>query len=155
VPIIGKIGRRLRYICCKSIFTSCGKNVNIERNAYFGTGFNVSIGDNSGLGVNCHVLSNIQIGNDVMMGPNCYILDRNHRFDQIDKPMRLQGYSGKTLTIIEDDVWIGRDVLFTPGRTIKKGTVIAARCVLCKDFPAYSVIGGNPSKIIKLRINDL
>ena len=55
-------------------------------------------------------------------------------------------------TIIEDDVWIGRGVMMTPGRVVKRGSVIAAGCVLCKDFPEYSVIGGNPSKFIKSRL---
>ena len=40
----------------------------------------------------------------------------------------------------------------TPGRVVKRGSVIAAGCVLCKDFPEYSVIGGNPSKFIKSRL---
>ena len=54
--------------------------------------------------------------------------------------------------IIGNDVWIGREVLFTPGRTVLDGTVIAARTCLCKDFPEYSVVGGNPSRLIKTRI---
>ena len=39
----------------------------------------------------------------------------------------------------------------TPGRHIKKGSIIAAGCVLTKDFDEYSIIGGNPGKIIKKR----
>ncbi|MCS2954264.1 hypothetical protein AAH021_23755 [Bacteroides thetaiotaomicron] len=38
------------------------------------------------------------------------------------------------------------------GRTIKKGTIIAAGSVVTKDFPEYSIIGGNPAKLIKSRI---
>ncbi len=53
--------------------------------------------------------------------------------------------------IIESDVWIGRDVLMTPGQHISKGSIIAGGCVLCKDFPEYSMVGGNPSKFIKSR----
>lgn len=53
---------------------------------------------------------------------------------------------------IGNDVWIGRETLFTPGRTVADGTVIAARTLVCKDVPAYSVIGGNPSRLIKSRI---
>ena len=39
----------------------------------------------------------------------------------------------------------------TTGRTVKKGSIIAARCVLTKDFPEYSIVGGNPSKLIRSR----
>ena len=89
-----------------------------------------------------------------MMGPNCYILPHNHAFDRTDIPMWRQGVAEKKQTIIEDDVWIGRDVTMTPGRTIKKGSIIAACTVLTKDFPEYSIVGGNPSKLIKSRKND-
>jgi maltose O-acetyltransferase len=143
--------RKLRYLCCRNIFAYCGKNVNIERKAFFGNGFNIRIGDNSGIGMNCHVPNNIQIGADVMMADNCYILGRNHKYERVDIPMIKQGSTEKKQTIIENDVWIGRDVLFTPGRVVKTGSIIAAGCVLHKDFPAYSVIGGNPSTLIKVR----
>ena len=56
-------------------------------------------------------------------------------------------------TVVGNDVWIGRDVLMMPGRTISDGSIIAGGCVLTKDFPEYSVVGGNPSKLIKSRKN--
>lgn len=150
-PIIGKTIRKLRYLCCKHIFLECGKNVNIERGAKFGTGFRLKIGNNSGIGINCTVPGNIEIGNNVMMGPECYLLSTNHSFDRIDIPMIAQGSSIQKKTVIEDDVWIGRQVIFTQGRTVKKGSIIAAGTVLCKDFEEYSIIGGNPSKLVRKR----
>lgn len=150
-PFIGPFFRKLRYYCCKNIFYKCGKNVNIERGADFGSGFRLVIGDNSGLGINCTVPGNIIIGDNVMMGPECYILSINHSFDNIDVPMIEQGSTIQADTIIEDDVWIGRQVIFTPGRIVKKGSIIAAGCVLSKNFPEYSIIGGNPSSLIRSR----
>lgn len=149
-----KFGKKIRYICCKRIFKSCGKNVNVERGACFGSGRDIEIGHNSGLGINCCIPSNTIIGNDVMMGPNCYILPHNHAFDRLDIPMWQQGFTEKKQTIIEDDVWIGRDVTMTPGRIIKKGSIIAACAVLTKDFPEYSIVGGNPAKFLKSRLNE-
>lgn len=151
-PIVGKPSKWIRYQLCRNIFAKCGKNVNVERGAFFGSGSLIEIGDNSGIGVSCHLPSNTKIGNNVMMGPNCYILSSNHSFDRIDIPMCIQGYSEKKQTIIEDDIWIGRDVLMTPGRIIKRGSIIAGGCVLCKNFPEYSIVGGNPSKFIKSRL---
>ena len=150
-PIIGHISRKLRYMCGKRIFKFCGKNVNIERMAFFGKGYDIVIGDNSGIGINCTIPPNTIIGNNVMMGPNCYFFAHNHRFDRIDIPMIEQGKTDKKQTIIEDDVWIGRDVTFTPGRIVKRGTIIGASCLLCRNFPEYSVVGGNPSVLIKSR----
>lgn len=150
-PIIGGVCKWIRYRLCRRIFKKCGKNVNIERLAFFGGGRSVEIGDNSGLGVNCFVPSNTIIGNDVMMGPNCYILTSNQAFDRLDIPMWKQGNTELKQTIIEDDVWIGRDVLMTPGRLIKRGSIVAGGCVLCKNFPEYSIVGGNPSRLIRSR----
>lgn len=149
---VGKLCKKLRFLCCRHIFKSCGKNVNIERKAYFGSGLNICIGDNSGIGQNANIPSDTIIGANVMMGPNCYILQRNHKFESIDIPMVHQGYSESKQTVIEDNVWIGRDVLMTPGRKIQRGTIIAAACLLCKDFPAYSIVGGNPARLLKTRL---
>jgi len=150
-PFFGKLSRILRYHCCRNIFQYCGKNVNIERKSWFGSGKKLVIGDNSGLGKNCVVPSNLVIGKDVMMGPNCFILAANHAIDSIEIPMIQQGHADPKITVIEDDVWIGRQVLFTPGRIVKKGSIIAAGCILTKDFPEYSIIGGNPSTLIRKR----
>lgn len=150
-PIVGNFSKKMRYLCCRNIFKKCGKNVNVERMAYFASGLSVEIGDNSGLGINCHIPSDTIIGNNVMMGPNCYILSLNHKFDRTDVPMIFQGVDSPKQVIIEDDVWIGRDVLFTPGRIVRKGSIVAGGCVLSKDFSSYSVIGGNPSRLLKKR----
>ena len=90
-PIVGKPSKWIRYQLCRRLFAKCGKNVNVERGAFFGNGSLIEIGDNSGIGVNCHIPSNTKIGNNVMMAPNCYIFNINHAFDRIDIPMCQQG----------------------------------------------------------------
>lgn len=150
-PVLGRFGKWTRYCCAKVIFKKCGKKVNLERGACFGCGFDIEIGDRSGIGINAHIPSNTIIGNFVNMGPEVFILARNHRINRTDITMQDQGYTEALQTIIEDDVWIGREVTMTPGRRIAKGSVIGARCLLCKDFPEYSVVGGNPSRLIRNR----
>ena len=145
-------GKELRRWCCKHIFKHCGENVNIERGAHFGTGVDISLDDFACLGIDCKVPSNLTMGREVMMGPSCVILERNHKFDRTDIPMGRQGNTERMPVVIEDDVWIGCQVLIMPGRTIKKGSIIAGGCVLCKDFPEYSIVGGNPSRLIRSRI---
>lgn len=150
---IGLLFKWMRYQLVRHIFAECGKNVDVNRRVHFGNGRSVSIGDNSGIGANCHIPCNIVIGDNVMMAPNCCILGNvNHRFDRTDIPMREQGVKYTNRTIIGNDVWIGQNVLITPGRVIKDGCIIAAGTVLTKDFPAYSIIGGNPSVLIRRRI---
>ena len=55
---------------------------------------------------------------------------------------------------VEDDVWIGTGATIMSGVTIGQGAVIAACSVVTKDVPAYSVVGGNPAKVIKKRFDD-
>lgn len=151
---LGKAARYVRYVICHQIFEYCGDNVNIEKGASFGNGFKIRIDDNSGLGINCVVPDNAHIGKNVMMGPNCYVHSINHEFSRIDIPMIEQGFKQKKTLIIEDDVWIGRNVTIMVGRRISKGSIIAANCVLVKDFPEYSIVGGNPSVLIKSRLQN-
>ena len=145
------VSKSIRYQLVKRIFKVCGNNVNVERKAKFGSGRDIEIGDNSGIGVNANIPSNTKIGENVMIGPNYYILDSNHSFDRTDIPMMQQGNTIRKQTIIGDDVWIGRNVTMTPGRIVKEGTIIGACCVLTKKIPEYSIIGGNPSKLIRSR----
>jgi len=55
--------------------------------------------------------------------------------------------------ILEDDVWIGENVLILSGVTLGKGTVVAAGSVVVKNTPPYSIAGGNPAKVIKYRFS--
>lgn len=151
----GPAAKWIRYKLCSNIFNKTGRSVNIERKAWFGKGNGIEIGDRSGIGINCRIHPNTIIGKDVMMGPNCYMLDSNHIFERTDISMIDQGMkpvSKRCKVIIEDDVWIGRDVMIIGSKTIKRGSIIGARTVLTKNFPEYSIIGGNPSSLIRSRI---
>ena len=106
------------------------------------------------MGTNAVIPDGTKIGCNVMMGPNCYIHVRNHAFDRTDVPMIRQGFQEYKYTRIGNDIWIGRDVSIMAGRTISDGSIIAANCVLTKDFPPYSIIGGNPSRLLKSRIKE-
>lgn len=149
--VVGTFCKKVRGFCGFVLFKKCGNNINIERGAHFGKGSNLEIGDNSGIGKNCTVPSNIIIGNNVMMGPNCFFLHANHNISEVNIPMIQQGFDAPLQIVIEDDVWIGRQVLVMAGKKIAMGSVVAAGCVLTKDFSEYSIVGGNPSRVLKQR----
>lgn len=152
VPIVGLPCERLKEFFVKKIFKKCGNNVNVSQRARFGNGKYIEIGDNSSIGMNCKVPNDIIIGEDVMMGPNVTIYGSNHVFERTDIPMRIQGMKKYPPVVIEDDVWIGGHVIIMPGLLIKKGTIIGAGAVVTKNFPEYSIIGGNPAKLLKSRV---
>ena len=56
-------------------------------------------------------------------------------------------------TVVGNDVWIGYESIIMPGVTIGDGAIVAAKSVVVKDVPAYSVIGGNPAQVIKRRFS--
>ena len=152
LPVIGKPCNALRVFCAKHIFAECGKIRTINRRANFHTGRHITMGDDSGIGANVDIPDDIKIGKNVMLSRNVFILNRNHRYDLADIPINDQGYYDSKQTIIEDNVWIGLRSILTPGRTVKSGTIVAMGSVLTKDFPANSIVGGNPAKYIKSRV---
>lgn len=54
-------------------------------------------------------------------------------------------------TVIGNDVWIGREAVIMPGVSIGHGAVIAAHSVVTKDVDRYTVVGGNPARLIRSR----
>ena len=149
---IGKLAKSLRGYACGHIFLAAGRNINIEQSADFGNGQELEIGDYSGIGINCLVPANIKIGNDVMMGPEVMMFGVNHNFDNLDKPMRLQGGKLANPIVIDDDVWIGARVIILPGVNIGKGAVIGAGAVVTKDVPPFTICAGNPARVIRRRL---
>ncbi len=141
--------RRLRAYCARRMLTQCGKHVNVERHARFGRG--VTLGDDSGIGVNASVGEGTRIGRDVMMGPECIIYTTTHRYDRTDIPMRAQGQTPVNPVTIEDDCWLGSRVTIMPGVTLGHGCVVGAGAVVTRDVPPCAVVGGVPAKIIKYR----
>ena len=152
---IGKTSKALRRIACIQIFKSTGKDINVERGASFGSGKNIEIGDYSGLGENCQVPDNIKIGRDVMMGPDVLIIGKNHEFENMQIPMRLQGSKDAPPVFIGDDVWIGARVIILPGVNIGEGAIVGVGSIVTKDIPSYAICVGNPARVVKYRSKNI
>lgn len=141
----------LRAFLCRGIFKSTGDKINVEHGAYFGKGNELSIGSRSGIGLNARIQGPVSIGDNVMMGPEVHIYTRNHDFSRRDIPMIDQGDTHSEPVIIGDDVWIGARSIILPGVIIGTGAIIAAGSVVTKSVAPYTIVGGNPAKLIKER----
>ena len=141
--------QNIRYWLGSRFVEKCGKHVNFEHGAKFNP--ELTIGDYSGIGVNCLVSGRTYIGAHVMMGPDCIFYTQNHAYDRLDIPMNRQGFQPVRPIRVGDDVWFGTRAIVLPGVTIGSHCVIGAGAVVTKDVPDYAIVGGNPARILRMR----
>jgi len=109
----------------------------------------VIIGDHVGISgstISCGRF--ISIGNNVMIGSGCLIMDNDAHNTAPDKRKQPLSEDAYKPVIIEDDVFIGTRSIILKGVTIGKGSVVGAGSVVTKSVPSYTIVGGNPAKII-------
>lgn len=99
------------------------------------------------------------IGRKVIFGPRPTIITGDHRIDLVGKYIIDITVDEKlpendAPVIIEDDVWVGANVTILKGVTIGHGSVIAAGAVVTQSFPPYSIIGGVPARLLKMRFTE-
>lgn len=132
------------------MLASCGEGVNIEHGGVFKPS-EISLGDRSGIGVDCFLQGPLKIGRDVMMGPEVLIFTTNHNIADTTRPMIEQGFSQPLEVTIGDDVWIGQRAIILPGVHIGRGAVIGAAAVVSKDVPEFAVVVGSPARVVRYR----
>lgn len=145
----GIFSQKFRAFCAKRFLIHVGSNVNIEHGAMITS--LMTIGDNSGVGINAKMHGRVTIGRNVMMGPDCIIYTKNHAFSDTSVPMCEQGFQEEKPVTIADDVWIGGRVIILPGVNIGEGAIVGAGAVVTKNVPPYAIVGGNPARVLKLR----
>lgn len=108
----------------------------------------VHIGDRTRIGMGNVVIGPVHIGNDVILAQNIVMSGLNHVYEDIHTPIHRQPVTMKTITI-EDECWLGANVVVTAGVRIGKHSVVAAGAVVTKDIPPNSIAVGNPARVIK------
>jgi acetyltransferase-like isoleucine patch superfamily enzyme len=115
----------------------------------------ISIGNNVHIETNCHLsaMNMIHIGDNVLIASNVFICDHFHGkicADEISIPPMKRPLYSKGPINIHNNVWIGEGVFVLPGVEIGVGAIIGAGSVVTKDVPAFSVVAGNPAKVLRL-----
>lgn len=108
----------------------------------------VIIGSKSRIGISNTVIGPVILGDNINIAQNVVMSGLNHGYEDIDLPPREQKCSTSLITI-DDDCWIGANVVITAGVNIGKHAVIAAGSIVTKDVPPFSIVAGNPAKLIK------
>ena len=135
-------------------YVTISRGVMIRPSSYYGgdLGAGLVMGEHSSIGpygyVGCS--GKITIGKNVMFGPKCSLFAENHNFSDIATSIKSQGVNQKGITI-EDDCWIGSNVIILDGVTIGRGSVIGAGTLVTKDVPAGSVVTDKREKSIRER----
>jgi len=127
------------------------KNNYFEPNIYIGNAEKVHIGKHCHINENCF-LQGVTIGDHVLIAPNVSILNSGHEYADKSVPIILQGDTKEENPRIENNVWIGRNVVIMPNVTVEEGSIVGAGAVVTKDVKTFTVVGGVPAKLIKERI---
>ncbi|TYQ14004.1 UNVERIFIED_ORG: lipopolysaccharide O-acetyltransferase [Zoogloea ramigera] len=117
----------------------------------------ITIGDNVSFSLDVHITSvnKIEIGNGVLFGSRVHVSDHNHgRYTGVgqsrpEEPPAERELAKRGDVIIEDNVWIGDNVIILGPVRIGAGAVIGANCVVKGDVPAATMVAGAPAKAIK------
>ena len=108
----------------------------------------VIIGDYTRIGLHNTIIGPVNIGHHVNLAQGITVTALNHNFEDSEKRIDEQGVS-TTPVVIEDDVWIGANVVILPGVRVGTHSVVAAGAVVTKEVPPHSIVAGIPAKIIK------
>ena len=132
-----------------------GDNVYVGHNAMLKGYYKnlMRIGSNSWIGQNCffHSGGGITIGDYVGIGPGTQILTLTHVLDDdIETPIILREQIYKPV-VIENNCDIGVGTILLPGVTIGTGSMIGAGSVVTRDVKPYSIVAGNPARVLRKR----
>ncbi|MFW8600779.1 acyltransferase [Desulfobacterota bacterium M19] len=152
----GTFGDMLRSRYMGKIFKYTGENVKILSGARFRSPENLSIGDNSCIGNDNFIqaLGGVTIGHDTSLAPSVKIWSVNHNYKNRNKLIGEQGLTKRNV-VVGNDVWIASNTFILPGVNLPDGIVVGAgSLVTVKKYQPYSVIAGNPARMIGRRKRD-
>lgn len=108
----------------------------------------VFIGARSFVGLSNVLIGPLRIGNDVLMAQHVVLSGLNHGYTDVRQPIRTQPCTTAEI-VVEDEVWIGANVVLTAGVRVGRHAVVAAGSVVTRDVPPYAIVGGNPARLLK------
>jgi putative colanic acid biosynthesis acetyltransferase WcaF len=124
-----------------------GEEVHIYNTAIIYFPWNLEIGDWSSVGEYAYIynLGKIRIGSKTTISQRSHLCAGTHDYRKIDLPLL------KPSIHIGDDAWVAADAFIGPGVVVGEGAVVGARAVVVKEVPNWTVVAGNPARVIKVR----
>ena len=143
---------RLKSLFLKLNGAVIGKRVVFYPGVWIAPGRNAVVGDDVDFALNVFVETSggVRIGDRTLIGYGTKILSRNHVIPPDRESIFYAGHDKKPV-VIGKDVWIGANVIILAGRTVGDGAVIGAGSIVTKDVEPFTIVGGNPAKLIRRR----
>lgn len=116
------------------------------------SGGTLSIGSENYFNKNVKIVcfDSVKIGNYCLIADSVHFYDHDHKYEDLHKPVRDQGFVAAPI-VIGNNVWIGARAIILKGVTVGDNAVIAAGSVVSRDVPAGAIVGGIPAKVLKMR----
>ena len=108
----------------------------------------IRIGARSFIGIGDVLIGPLRIGNDVIVAQHVVFSGLNHGYQDLTRPIKYQPCTAAEI-VVEDEAWIGANAVITAGVRIGRHAVVAGGSVVTRDVPAYSVVGGNPARVLR------
>jgi acetyltransferase-like isoleucine patch superfamily enzyme len=136
------------FIHCTFVFEKAGTQIQIGQRTYIGNG---TIFD---------AATDITIGNDVLIAHGVTIMDHNSHSiyfherkndiaDELVLDKKDWSHVRMAPVVVQDKAWVGAKVIILKGVTIGEGSVVGAGSVVTKSVPPWTVVAGNPAKVIR------
>ena len=137
-----------REALLRRLLGRAGKAFTIISPFFCDYGYNISIGENFFMNMNCVILDGAKVtfGDNVFIAPGCGFYTAGH---PLDSERRNRGLEYARPITVGNNVWIGAQVCVLPGVTIGDNTVIGAGSVVTKSIPANVLAAGNPCRVIR------
>jgi acetyltransferase-like isoleucine patch superfamily enzyme len=142
-------------------YIAVGSGVKLDRDVWLNIPFIpagdepvILLEDGCRIGRRCMISAQnrIQIGKNTIFAPSALVMDHNHAFEDVNVPIIDQGTTKGGTIRIEEGCWIGfgAAIVCSQGElVVGKNSVIGANAVVTRSIPPYSVVTGNPGRVVK------
>ena len=137
-----------RRLILRCFGAKIGAHVNIYSSAWIYFPWNLTVGDWSAIGEHAFIynLGPVTIGEKVTISHRAQLCAGTHDYTLPDLPLL------KPPIVIRDQAWICADAFIGPGVAVGEGAIVGARCVAVKNVEAWTIVAGNPVRVIRRRV---
>ena len=149
-PLRGRIFNSWRIFLLKCFGAKIGEHCQIYSSCRIWAPWNLIVGDYVAIGpeTDIYTVDKVIIGSMITISQRSFICSASHDITEILKPLVHKPI------IIKDYSWVAAEAFVGMGVVLNEGAVVGARAVVVKDVPEWSVVVGNPARVVKKRVID-